>query len=200
MFASHPIHFLTVQRRLWLATVALAVVLFTSMSAHADILPKEERVSPYRGYWDRPATARIAEESRNLQRKQKDHQAYYRRGLAYWELGESHLAIDDISEARKLYRDPAYLNALAWILATAKDKRCRDGRLACSLSLQSFKEIPHPYLLYLDTLAATQAERGYFKFALSVQEDIVEASSTPKCKAYLERLHLYQRNLPYRDK
>ena len=104
-------------------------------------------------------------------------------------------AIEDYETV--LRREPGSsgtLNNLAWVLATAKDPRVRDGARAVIHAKQAvrLKRLP----AWLDTLAAAHAECGDFARAIALMEEAFLLSSPPN-ERFRRRLELYRRGRTY---
>ena len=95
------------------------------------------------------------------------------------------------------------LNNLAWIYATNKDPRFRNGEKAVQLAEHVCEITAHKDPLQLDTLAAAYAEAGLFTEArLTVQKalKLAEFAGQEKLAEDLKkRLELYSSGLPYYD-
>jgi tetratricopeptide (TPR) repeat protein len=66
--------------------------------------------------------------------------------------------------------DPSTLNDLAWLLATSRDSRIRNGRRAVVLALKSCELSQWNNAFSIDTLAAASATAGNFSDAVKYQE------------------------------
>ncbi len=97
-----------------------------------------------------------------------------RRGLLRYVTGRYEPARQDFELALELAPgDPALLNQLAWLLATAPDPDARDGERAVTLAQQAVDITRTGNPLYLDTLAAALAEAGRFREAITAQETAI---------------------------
>lgn len=109
-----------------------------------------------------------------------------------------------LEKAEKAYRempkDPVTAQNLAWLLATTPDASLRDGKRALDLAAWALREAGTKEPDYLDTLAAAGAEAGQFKFAIMWQTDAIKYAPEADRKAFKERLDLYRKSLPYREK
>ena len=131
--------------------------------------------------------------------------ALYHLGVMY-EKGQG--VRQDYVEAAKWYGkaaaqgDADAYNNYAWLLATNKDPKFRDGEKAVALALKAV--LPKRKSHYLDTLAAAYAEAGKFDEAIRVQKEAVDmlriSGSKPQLvKNFQERLNFYKSRKPYRD-
>jgi tetratricopeptide (TPR) repeat protein len=85
-------------------------------------------------------------------------------------------AIERLTEATKVHpQQPAFLQALARLLAAAPDDRVRDGERAWKLVEGISKEASHPGAF--ETLAMVLAELGHFNLALDWQRLAMSAAS-----------------------
>ena len=116
-----------------------------------------------------------------------DHaEAYYRRGKAYRDLNQYARAIDDFQKAISLRPEYAEAcNSLAWLYATAKNKKDRNGPKAVELALKSvsLKETASA----LDTLGAAYVENRQYKKALEAYKKAM-ARDESRAKAYRQAL------------
>jgi tetratricopeptide (TPR) repeat protein len=133
-------------------------------------------------------------------------QCYLNRSNCHYEKGNFWQAISDASSA--VLSNSAYgpgYQMLAWLFATCKDARLRDGkkavdnaRKACDLS--SWQDAG-----CLETLAAAYAETGRFAEAIKWQKKAIErlenapTSNATSLNAARARLELYKQSKPYHE-
>ena len=86
------------------------------------------------------------------------------------------------------------VNNLAWLLATAPDPSLRDGPGALALCREARLYQASP--AWMDTLAAAQAECGFFR-AARWTEELAWKRSKPPNPLFLERARAYERGLTY---
>jgi tetratricopeptide (TPR) repeat protein len=106
---------------------------------------------------------------------------------------------------RAINSDPKYpytYNDLAWLLATYRNEKYRDGNKAVRLAKKAVELFPKGK--HLDTLAAAYAEVGQFEDALETQGEAIsillkEGIPETKLSEYKERLTAYQANRPWRE-
>jgi protein O-mannosyl-transferase len=95
------------------------------------------------------------------------------------------------------------LNNLAWLLATHKDSKLRDGAEAVRLAEQAVKITSGKYGDTLDTLSAAYAEAGRFPEAIAAAQRALAATNpTPdaaRIKQIQARLQLYQAGNAWRE-
>lgn len=108
------------------------------------------------------------------------------------------------AEALRLAPDNvAYLNDIAWFLATCPDASHRDGRRAVELAQRAARPTPVNDAVLLDTLAAAYAEAGRFDEAIATARKAVHLARTGKRDALADeiksRLSLYRKRHPYRQ-
>lgn len=150
------------------------------------------------GYYD----LAIRDYSEAIRLKPNYVSAFLNRAKAYHSKGQYNRAIRDFDEVIRLKPGfaPGY-NGYAWLLATSKDAKVRDGNKAVTLALKavSSKRMPN----YLDTLAAAYAEAGQFSDAVSVQQQMLDmlraGGAKPQgLKKFQDRLNLYKHKKPFR--
>ena len=127
--------------------------------------------------------------------------AFYNRGTAYSDKRQYDRAIQDYTEAIRLKPDYAKaFNIKAWILATAREGRYRNGAEAVRLAKRAVSLKNH--VNYVDTLAAAYAEAGDYSAAVRTQERAIEMlrrqGKQSEIADYETRLSLYKRGKPYR--
>jgi hypothetical protein len=91
-------------------------------------------------------------------------------------------------------------NQLARVLATGP-ARVRDGKLAVEYATRACELTGWKNPNFIDTLAAANAETGDFDRAVEIQKKALAFPDFQKAdgKGGRERLHLYERKMPYRD-
>jgi tetratricopeptide (TPR) repeat protein len=91
--------------------------------------------------------------------------------------------------------DPTTLNDLAWMLATSKDSRVRDGRRAVVIAMKACKLSGWKNAFSIDTLAAAAAATGNFTDAVKYQQLAISTLGPDDRKAELsgmeQRLQQY---------
>lgn len=85
--------------------------------------------------------------------------------------GRSEEAKKSLEQAARLQpNDPSTLNDLAWLLATSRDSRIRNGRRAVLLARRACELGQWKNAFSIDTLAAASASAGNFSDAVKYQE------------------------------
>jgi Flp pilus assembly protein TadD len=85
--------------------------------------------------------------------------------------GHGQEAKKSLEQALRLQpNDPSTLNDLAWLLATSRDGRLRDGRRAVILAQRACKLSQWKNAFSIDTLAAASASAGNFSDAVRYQQ------------------------------
>ena len=103
------------------------------------------------------------------------------------------LAIEDYETVLAKEPDSAGTwNNLAWLLATARDRRVRDGARAVTCAEEALRSGRQP--AWLDTLAAAWAECGDFEQAVEAEEEALLGSDPPN-ERFQRRLGKYRRCL-----
>ena len=96
--------------------------------------------------------------------------------------------------------DAKAMNDYAWLLATSKFDKMRNGTLALDQAEKAVAKNASP--AYLDTLAAAYAEIGNFEQAVTVQLqalDALDADTEGLRRELEERLAQYRRSQPWRE-
>ena len=89
-------------------------------------------------------------------------------------------------------------NTRAWLLATCRDAKLRDGKKAVESATKACEITNWKQASFLDTLAAALAETGDFEHAVQRQNEAIDLSTTEQDKtAYQTRLALYLERKPY---
>ena len=92
------------------------------------------------------------------------------------------------------------LNQAAWKLATSEDETQRSGKWAVALAERAVELTERKNSGILDTLAASFAEAGQFKKAISTQKEaIFLLTNEQEKKDFNARLKLYESNTPCRS-
>ena len=124
--------------------------------------------------------------------------AYNNRGIVYRLKGQYDQAISDFNKAIEINpRDAQTYNNLAWLLATAKEPRVRNGQKAVELALRACELSEWKNPGYLDTLAASYARVGDFGNATKWQEKALQIFEEGKKAEAQKRLNLYQEHRPW---
>jgi tetratricopeptide (TPR) repeat protein len=97
--------------------------------------------------------------------------------------------------------DPSTLNDLAWLLATSRDSRIRDGRKAVNLAQRACKLSEWKNAFSIDTLAAAFATAGDFSDAVKYQQLAISRLEPADRKAQErgmeQRLQQYSSGRPF---
>jgi tetratricopeptide (TPR) repeat protein len=126
--------------------------------------------------------------------------AYTNRGDAYADLGSYAEAARDYRAAIKI--DPALGRAYqsaAWLMATCPDEQFRDVKLAVEAAGKAIELDGWENGLYLETLAAAQANAGDYELAQVTQARAVSLAAAGELARSQRRLELYKRGQPYRE-
>ncbi len=121
----------------------------------------------------------------------------HNRAVVWTALERYDRAIEDYEAV--LIRDPGSagtLSNLAWVLATARDSRIRDGPRALAYAREAVRAGDPP--AWLDTLAAAFAECGDFANAVTTEEEAYRRSSPPN-ERFRRRLELYRQGRTYAE-
>jgi tetratricopeptide (TPR) repeat protein len=123
---------------------------------------------------------------------------YANRGRAYDKLDRFLEAIRDYEQALRLDpRNADVLDSLAWLLATAKDAKLRDGKRAVELALKANELTGYREASYVDTLAAAYARAGDFASAVKWQSKALQDKRFAANEDAHERLGLYREKRPF---
>jgi len=125
-------------------------------------------------------------------------ETYYERGNAYKEKGLYDQAISDYDKVIGIMpKDPKAYNSLAWLFATAEEKKVRDGNRAVELARKACELSDWKHPRYLDTLAAACARDGQFEEAVKWQRKALVSNDHDDEKTFQERLKLYKERKPW---
>jgi len=113
-------------------------------------------------------------------------------------------ALPHYREAARLAPDkPAYLNDLAWVLATHPRAEVRDGNQAVRLAERACQLTQFREPMFVGTLAAAYAEAGRFPDAVKTAERAQDLAAAAGLKKLAERnqqlLELYRAGKPYHE-
>jgi Flp pilus assembly protein TadD len=121
----------------------------------------------------------------------------HNRAVIWTALGKYDRAVRDYEAV--LREDPGSAgtrNNLAWLLATARDPRVRDGPRALTYAREALASRRQP--AWLDTLAAAHAECGDFGRAIAAEEEALRLSDPPN-ERFRRRLGGYRLGLSLVD-
>lgn len=134
-------------------------------------------------------------------RIKRDARMYARRAQAYQGLGQYDRALQDVNEALRL--DPQYplaYNAGAWVHATARDEKYRDGQKSIELATRACTLTGWNAADYIDTSAAAYAETGNFVEAVKwQQQSLTLPDPLTRPDESRARLELYRKGIAYRE-
>jgi tetratricopeptide (TPR) repeat protein len=141
----------------------------------------------------------IADFNEALRLDPKFDSAYHGRGNAWRGQKDYDKALSDYNEARRLdLKNGFYIQAIAWLLATAADAKVRDGKRAVELAKEALA-LERSEGTIMDTLAAAYAEAGNFAEAVRWQERALEDPRIRDDADVRRRLELYRKKQAYRQ-
>jgi tetratricopeptide (TPR) repeat protein len=113
-------------------------------------------------------------------------------------------ALDQFVRALDRRPDDVFLlNRAAWILATAKDDRLRNGAKAREMAEHAVALTARRDVISLDTLAAAQAETGRFELAVQIAGEALALARSQRNEAIVpeigQRVMLYSQQRPFRQ-
>jgi cell division septation protein DedD len=169
-----------------------------AFSTAIEIIPADYQAYNYRGVahalkgeFDKA----IADYNKALKIRPRYAEAYNNRGFARTQKGNLQGALNDYSRALEI--NPFFVDAYnnkAWIMATAADKRYRNGAKAILLAQKSVEL--NPSVASLDTLAAAYAAVGNFELAVETQKKAIQklllADQTSEVPKYMTHLNRYR--------
>ena len=147
----------------------------------------------------------IASYDEVLERSPDDVGALRGRGDALLNLGRRGDALAEYEKAIKLQpHDVGILNNYAWLLATAPEKKLRDGHRAVELANDACKQTDYKKDYILSTLAAAYAETGDYdsarKWAAQAVDVAEPTKDEPDRKDELKKeLESYKASKPWRE-
>ena len=169
-----------------------------AFSTAIEIIPQDYQAYNYRGVtWALKGDfhTAIADYNKAIKIRPRFAEAYNNRGFAHTKIGDLQQALNDYGRALEI--NPFFVDAYnnkAWILATAADKRYRDGARAVMLA-QKAVELK-PSAPSLDTLAAAYAAVGNYASAIDTQKKAVQkllvADQTSEVPTYMAHLNIYR--------
>ena len=125
---------------------------------------------------------------------------FVNRGTAYLGAGDFQNAKTDLEKAVALSPElPEANHALAWFLATCPDQKYRNGKLALEKAKFVCEKDSEPVWNHLDTLAASHAEVGDFKNAVTVMKQALDAAPEDEKADCQKRLSQYEAGKPWRS-
>jgi tetratricopeptide (TPR) repeat protein len=124
------------------------------------------------------------------------------RGRTFQQGGNYARARRDFKQAIHIRPQAAGYNALAWLLATCPKAEIRNGKQAVECATTGCKLTYWKDATCLDTLAAAYAESGDFRKAVHWQKKALQIGWADKqvTRKAQDRLTVYERGKPYRDK
>jgi tetratricopeptide (TPR) repeat protein len=131
-----------------------------------------------------------------------DPDALFNRANAYKAQQRYAAAVRDLTEVIRLdAKDADAHDALAWLLATCRDAKVRDGARAVELAGTACDLTDGKSARYLATLAAAFAEVGRFDLAVRWQQRALESPAYAEDEAARarRRLQMFEDRQPYRD-
>ena len=169
-----------------------------AFSTAIEIIPQDYQAYNYRGIaraLKGDFNKAIADYNKALEIRPRFAEAYNNRGFAHTQMGDLKQALNDYTRALEL--NPFFVGAYnnkAWILATAADKRYRNGAKAIMLAQKAVELKPDP--VSLDTQAAAYAAVGNFEAAIDTQKKAVQkllvADQTSEVPRYMAHLNTYR--------
>jgi len=122
--------------------------------------------------------------------------------LALKKKGKTEKAIEHYRAALRLRPDwPEVLNNLAWIFATHRNPKFRDGAEALQLAQKACELTDYKQANFLDTLAAAYAEKAQFNKAIQTAQKAIQLAHTSNrievVKVIEKRMQLYEARKPY---
>ena len=140
----------------------------------------------------------ISNFNRAIELNPNDNKAYNNRGIVYRLKGEHDQAISDFNKAIEISPlDAEAYNNLAWLFATAKVARYRNGKKAVELALKGCELSNWRKGEYLDTLAAAYARLSAFDEAVKWEERALESPNLARRSEFQKRLNLYREHKPW---
>jgi len=114
---------------------------------------------------------------------------YSNLGVAYIQLGKHDLAINHLNKALDL--DPDFtsaLNNMAWLLASAEDKKIKNADEAVKLAQRACELSGYDNYEFLDTLSIAYAAAGRFNKAVSTMDKAIDLAASEGQEELVKRL------------
>lgn len=125
---------------------------------------------------------------------------YASRGIAHCQLGEFDDGVADFERATQLETgDFDTLSNLAWLLATCREDRFRNGERALELANKACELSGYTIWTHLGALAAANAECGDFVEAVKWAKESLRLAPVEELEGCKTRLRLYKEETPYRE-
>jgi Flp pilus assembly protein TadD len=140
----------------------------------------------------------ISDFNRAIELNPNDNKAYNNRGIAYRLKGQYDQAISNFNKAIEINpKDAEAYNNLAWLFATAKLPRFRNGKKAVEFALKGCELSDWRKPEYLDTLAAAYARAGDFDNAVKWEKKALEFPKLTRPSEFQKRLNFYREHKPW---
>jgi tetratricopeptide (TPR) repeat protein len=112
-------------------------------------------------------------------------------GYAYMQLKDEPDAINELKRALEIQPNSAQAeNNLAWIYATADDRKLRNPREALALARRAVEDSPQPNAAFLDTLAEALLLNGQAGEALTIEKQAFEINpQDSEMRSRLDHFH-----------
>jgi tetratricopeptide (TPR) repeat protein len=138
--------------------------------------------------------------SEHLRLHPDDPSAYLFRAELHKERQELAAALEDLNAAHRAAPDnPQVCNSLAWMLATCRDAKIRDGPRAVALARQACQATDWKHAFCMGTFGAALAETGAFEEAIHWQTQALRLYPEEEKAAGRGRLELYEAGQAYRE-
>lgn len=187
-----------------------AAVALTQAAAQADAAGKADEARTKRAEAQARHEEAVGTLARLVEIQPENSDAHGTLGQEYISLKRNREAIDELRKALSMNsklgpKSPAlvWANNLAWLLATTRDDKLRNGDEAVDWAKKVCEAVEYKQMEFLDTLAAAYAETGNFDEAIKLSKKFLDhaeaAGNAQAVQMAQSRVKLFESKQPYRE-